>query len=59
MKSPPVVSDYRMKPVYPDELIIDESTAKEVTDRWRGYFPAGNVEGEEDRMGYKGFSLLD
>ena len=48
-----------MKPVYPDELIIDESTAKEVTDRWRGYFPAGNVEGEEDRMGYKGFSLSD
>ncbi len=48
-----------MKPGYPVELIIDESTAKKVTDRWSKYFPAGNVEGEEDRMGYKGFSLLD
>ena len=47
-----------MKPGYPDELIIDEIT-KNVTDRWSEYFPAGNVEGEEDRMGYKGFSLLD
>ena len=57
--TPPVVLDCRMKPGYPDELIIDESTAKKVTDRWSKYFPAGNVEGEEDRMGYKGFSLLD
>ena len=57
--TPPVVLDCRMKPGYPDELIIDESTAKKVTNRWSEYFPAGNVEGEEDRMGYKGFSLLD
>ena len=57
--TPPIVLDCRMKPGYPDELIIDEDTAKKVTDRWSEYFPAGNVEGEEDRMGYKGFSLLD
>ena len=57
--TPPVVLDCRMKPGYPDELVIDEDTAKKVTDRWSEYFPAGNVEGEEDRMGYKGFSLLD
>ncbi len=48
-----------MKPGYPDQLIIDESTAKKVTDRWSEFFRAGNVKGGEDRMGYTGFSLLD
>ncbi len=48
-----------MKPGCLDELIIYEITAKEVTDRWSEYFPAGNVEGEEDRLGYRGFPLLD
>lgn len=57
--TPPVVLDCRTKPGYPDELITDEHTTKKVTQRWSEYFPAGNVEGEEDPLGYTGFSLLD
>ena len=57
--TPPMVLDCRIKPGYPDELIIDEDTAKKVTTRWSEYFPDGNVEGKEDRLGYTGFSLLD
>ena len=48
-----------MKHGYPVGLTIDEITTKKITARWSEYFPSGNVEGEEDRMGYKGFSLLD
>ena len=57
--TPPVLLDCRMKPGYPDELITDEETSAKVTRRWAEYFPDGNVEGEEDPLGYAGFSLLD
>ena len=57
--TPPIVLDCRMKPGYPDELVTDEETARKESNRWKEYFPEGNVEGEEDRWGYKGFSLLD
>ena len=57
--TPPVVLDCRMKPGYPSELITDEQTTKRVTRRWSEYFPAGDIEGEEDPLGYTGFSLLD
>ncbi len=57
--TPPVVLDCRMKPGYPGEVFADAEVAAKVTRRWGEYFPEGNVEGEEDRMGYKGFSLLD
>ena len=56
---PPIVLDCRMKPGYPGEVIADEAIVKQVTRRWSEYFPNGDVEGEEDRMGYAGFSLLD
>lgn len=57
--TPPVVFDCRMKPGYPDELVADETTVKTVSRRWKEYFPAGGVEGEEDPMGYAGFRLMD
>ena len=56
--TPPVVLDCRMKPGYPDELIIDESTAKKVTNRWSEYFPAGNVERRRRPDGLQGFFLI-
>jgi len=56
--TPPVVLDCRMKPGYPDELIIDESTAKKVTNRWSEYFPAGNVERRRKPDGLQGFFLI-
>ena len=56
---PPIVFDCRMKPGYPDEVIADEAIVKRVTQRWDEYFPDGGVEGEEDPMGYAGFSLMD
>ncbi|MEW6755725.1 MAG: UbiD family decarboxylase [Candidatus Latescibacterota bacterium] len=52
--TPPVVLDCRTKPRYPAELVADEATAARVTRRWREYFPQGNVEGIEDRLGYAG-----
>jgi UbiD family decarboxylase len=54
----PVVLDCRMKPGYPDELVADDDTVKKVTSRWAEYFPEGNVEGEEDPMGYAGFRRM-
>ncbi len=57
--TPPIVLDCRMKPGYPGEVIVDAEVASKVTQRWSEYFPNGDVEGEEDRMGYGGFSLLD
>ena len=56
---PPIVFDCRMKPGYPDEVIADEAIVKRFTQRWSEYFPDGSVEGEEDPMGYAGFSLMD
>lgn len=39
--TPPVVIDARMKPGYPDELIVREDIADLVTRRWTEYFPHG------------------
>ena len=55
---PPVVLDCRMKPGYPDEVVVDETVMKKVTNRWDEYFPGGGVDGDEDPMGYKGFERL-
>ena len=47
---PPLVIDARMKPGYPEELFCDEDTARRVDERWKEYFPAGDVEmGDSDR----------
>jgi UbiD family decarboxylase len=43
----PVVIDARMKPGYPDELIVRPDIAELVDRRWREYFPRGLREGEE------------
>ncbi len=56
--TPPVVFDCRLKPGFPEELFADEETLARVTRRWTEYFPAGNVEGEEDRQGYGGFTRM-
>ena len=37
----PVVIDARMKPGYPDELVVRPDVAELVTRRWREYFPRG------------------
>ena len=39
----PVVIDARMKPWYPKELSCRDDIAARVTQRWREYFPAGQV----------------
>jgi len=39
--SAPILIDARMKPNYPDELACDDVTSKQVTERWREYFPSG------------------
>lgn len=54
----PIVLDCRMKPGYPDELVADPATVRKVSQRWSEYFPDGNVEGEEDALGYAGFRRL-
>jgi hypothetical protein len=51
----PIVFDCRSKPGYPDELVADHDTVKQVSRRWSEYFPEGGVEGEEDPLGYAGF----
>ena len=56
--TPPVVFDCRLKPGFPEELFADEETLARVTRRWTEYFPAGDVEGEEDRQGYGGFTRM-
>ena len=56
--TPPVVFDCRLKPGFPEELFPDEETLARVTRRWGDYFPDGNVEGEEDRQGYGGFTRM-
>jgi hypothetical protein len=35
----PIMIDARMKPGYPDELIVRDDIAKLVYERWREYFP--------------------
>jgi len=42
----PIVIDARMKPGYPDELIVREDVAESVDKRWREYFPQGLHERE-------------
>lgn len=54
----PVVFDCRLKPGFPEELVADEEVSARVTRRWNEYFPEGNVEGVEDRMGYLGFARM-
>lgn len=39
----PIVIDARMKPGYPDELIVRDDIAKLVDERWREYFPSSNI----------------
>jgi UbiD family decarboxylase len=41
---PPIVIDARMKPNYPDELIVRPDIANLVDRRWREYFPSGDVD---------------
>jgi 3-polyprenyl-4-hydroxybenzoate decarboxylase len=40
---PPIVIDARRKPGFPAELSCDPRTARRVSERWKEYFPAGNV----------------
>ena len=39
----PLVIDARMKPGYPDELIVRPDIAELVERRWREYFPTGTI----------------
>ncbi|MGB9181670.1 MAG: hypothetical protein WCB68_20740, partial [Pyrinomonadaceae bacterium] len=41
--SAPIVIDARMKPGYPDELIVRSDIAELVDRRWREYFPRGEA----------------
>ncbi|HLL73962.1 MAG TPA: UbiD family decarboxylase [Pyrinomonadaceae bacterium] len=41
--TPPVVIDARMKPGYPDELVVRPDIGELVDRRWREYFPDGLV----------------
>jgi hypothetical protein len=49
---PPVVIDARMKPWYPKEVTCDPGTAATVTNRWKEYFPAGNVAMGDSERGH-------
>ncbi|HZH89549.1 MAG TPA: UbiD family decarboxylase [Pyrinomonadaceae bacterium] len=44
--TPPIVIDARMKPNYPDELIVRPDIEELVNKRWREYFPSGNLAAE-------------
>ena len=44
--SPPVVIDARMKPNYPDELVVRPDIKELVDTRWREYFPSGDPAAE-------------
>ncbi|NNF06004.1 MAG: 4-hydroxybenzoate decarboxylase, partial [Candidatus Eisenbacteria bacterium] len=45
----PVLIDARLKPHFPEELFCDPETAKTVSERWKEYFPSGQVAmGESD-----------
>jgi UbiD family decarboxylase len=49
---PPILIDARLKPGFPAELFCDERTAQKVTQRWKDYFPARQVEmGDSDVAG--------
>ena len=48
--SAPVLIDARMKPWYPQEVHADPDTARQVSARWKEYFPGGGVEmGDAER----------
>ena len=42
--TPPVVIDARLKPGFPEELSCRPDVASTVSDRWKEYFPEGDVE---------------
>ena len=44
--TPPIVIDARMKPNYPDELVVRPDIAALVDHRWREYFPSADIERE-------------
>jgi UbiD family decarboxylase len=48
----PVVIDARLKPGFPAELFCDPDTARTVTDRWREYFPTGDIEMGDSDVGH-------
>jgi hypothetical protein len=48
----PVLIDARLKPWYPAELSCRPDTAALVTDRWREYFPDGDVEMGDSERGH-------
>ncbi len=45
----PIVIDARMKPWFPKEVSCRPDVAREVTRRWREYFPAGVEMGDSER----------
>ena len=49
---PPIVIDARMKPWYPKEVTCDPATAATVTNRWKEYFPSGNVAMGDSERGH-------
>jgi UbiD family decarboxylase len=49
---PPIVIDARMKPWYPKEVTCDPATATTVTNRWKEYFPDGNVPMGDSERGH-------
>lgn len=46
--SGPLLIDARMKPSYPKELLCDDTTEKQVSKRWKEYFPQGQEMGTSD-----------
>ncbi len=46
---PPIVIDARMKPWFPAEVSGDPAMARQVTARWREYFPSGVEMGDAER----------
>jgi 4-hydroxybenzoate decarboxylase subunit C len=50
VRRPPVVIDARLKPGFPKELSCRDDIAARVTERWKEYFPSGQVEmGDAER----------
>ena len=49
---PPIVIDARMKPWYPKEVTCDPETAATVSNRWKEYFPPGNVAMGDSERGH-------
>ncbi|MDR3623636.1 MAG: UbiD family decarboxylase [Chlamydiales bacterium] len=42
----PILIDARMKPKYPQEVLVDDATSSLVTKRWNNYFPGGMPMGD-------------